>query len=382
MMRLKVVLTVLAVIPLACGPSVDWDGTVTDEEGVVRVENPPKPLAGPEGLSLDPLWSSSGPLQGDIWEGPRRVHAGPSVIFLLDRQASRIHRVSFQGNLLSSLGEPGEGPGQYGRLIDAIPRPGGLSVVDAGNGRVEVLAPEGEARLSVPLAQYVFSALPLGREAIVVFGALGREHGWQRIDSRGRVTPFHFPELETVDASEPPPSMEATWGDRLVRMELTVPRYWIYSPSGVLERVVHIPFPPEEADEGKLQAMTQEIADVMAEDGIPAAVIQQQVDDMKARYRINPRFRNIRFDDASGLTAILEQDPEDFGAGPATLHILSLGGVYLGTLPFQEPWADFDLKDGVLYVLSRDPLTDLVTLEVYALLLPDDLLDRARELAS
>jgi len=378
----KAVLAVLPFMLLACGPSQEWGGTVVEEAGVVRIENPAEPLAGPGSVSVELLWTASSPEEGDIWEAPRRLHVGDSVIYLLDRQASRIHRVSLQGDLLGSLGEMGQGPGQYGRLVDAIPVHVGLFVVDAGNGRVEVLAPGGEIRASVALDQYVFSALPLGREAIVVFGALGRGHGWQRIDSRGNITSFAFPELETGNASEPPPSREATWGDRLVRMELTVPRFWAYSSSGVLERMVHIPFSPEEADEGKLQAMAQEIADVMAEDGIPAGVIRQQVDAMKARYRINPRFRDIRFDDGSGLTAILEQDPEDFGAGPATLHLLSLEGVYLGTLPFNRPWADFDLRDGCLYVLARDPLTDLVTLQVYALVVPEGLLDRARELTS
>lgn len=365
-----------------CGErAVEWGGHVVEEDGVVRIENPVEPLATPGTIVPNLLWSSTGPVDGDIWETPRQVHVGDDVIFLADRQAGKIHRLSTDGALLPSFGEPGEGPGQYGRLIDAIPEPHGLFVVDAGNGRVEVLGPQGGVRESILLDQFVFSAVPLGPDTIAVFGAVGLEERWQRITADGGRDPWSFPTFQESSEAKPPPSRPVGWGDRPVQMELRVPRLWVYSPTGELERVIHIPFPPEVASEAELGQMAQQVADVLAGHGVSAQFIQEQVDQMKERLRVKSRFRDACFDEGAGLIAILEQNPEDFGAGPATLHLLSSQGVYLAALPFQEAWADFDLKDGILYALARDPLTDLVTLQVYGLDIPASLMERGRGLA-
>jgi hypothetical protein len=82
---------------------------------------------------------------------------------------------------------------------------------------------------------------------------------------------------------------------------------------------------------------------------------------------------------------MLEQNPDEFGSGNATLHFLSPGGVYLAKADFPRSWRDFTLADGVVYALTRDPTTDLITLRAYRLNLPgtlltdtDEVLDAAR----
>jgi hypothetical protein len=110
-------------------------------------------------------------------------------------------------------------------------------------------------------------------------------------------------------------------------------------------------------------------------------VIQQQADQLRSRPRAKLRFRDLRFDGTSGLAAIWEQNPEDFGSGNASLHLLSTAGIYLGALEFHRAWSAFDLKNGVLYTLSRDPDTDLVTLEAFSLSVPGEVLERADRLA-
>jgi hypothetical protein len=64
------------------------------------------------------------------------------------------------------------------------------------------------------------------------------------------------------------------------------------------------------------------------------------------------------------------------------LHLLTIDGVYLAKLAFDRPWADFDLADGVLFCLSRDPHTDLVTLRAHGLGVPRSLMDHARSLTA
>jgi hypothetical protein len=347
----------------------------------VRIQNPATPLAGPGEVSAHLLWSSAGPTEGDYWEAPNWVHADDDVVLVVDRQASKIHRLSPEGVALPSLGEPGGGPGQYRRIIDAIPTEAGLFVIDGGNGRVEILGSRGEILASSPLGQVVFSVVPLGETGVAVSGILGSDQKWQRIDAAAKLEDVVFPEFIDPDTSEAAPSRPGRWDGQRARLRYTSPQIQVFSDTGVLERIVDIPLPTEEATDQEIEGLVAEMAAVLAEDGIPSGVIQQQADQLRSRPRAKLRFRDFRFDRASGLAAIWEQNPEDFGSGNASLHLLSTAGIYLGALEFHRAWSAFDLENGVLYALSRDPGTDLVTLEAFSLSVASEVLDRADRLA-
>jgi len=383
MVNLSRISLLAAVVLLGCAEDrEDWGGRVVEVEGVLRVENPSNPLADPETISADMLWSSTGPAEGDIWEAPNWVHADDGFVYVVDRLASKIHRFSLDGERSAALGEPGEGPGQYRRIIDAVPTGAGLFVVDGGNGRVEVLDSTGEILASSLLGQIVFSVVALGEGAIAVSGMLGRERQWQRIDAAGNRDQLNFPEFLDPDASEETPSRASTWRGRPVRLRFTSPQIQFFSAAGELEKVIDVPLPPEEATDEEIEALVSEMASVLSNDGLPSGVIQQQADQIRSRPRAKYRFRDIRFDASSGLVAIWEQNPEDFGSGSASLHLLSIDGIYLAVLDFGRAWSAFDLKNGVVYALSRDPDTDLVTLEAFSISVPKDLLEQAGELVS
>lgn len=359
----------------------EWAGRVVEANGVRRVENPSEPLASTGEVSLVPRWSRSGPENGDYWEAPNKIHVFDGLVYLVDRQASRIHRVTTTGELRPSLGEPGQGPGQYRRITDAIPTRAGLFVVDAGNARVDILTDSGNPVSSHPLSRVVFSAAPLGEESITIWGVLGSEQGWTQMDAAGNRQPHEFPDFEVPEGFDGPMSSAATWGNKLVRLRYTTPRVRVYSHAGDLERVIDIPLPTEVATDEEIEEIVREVSSVLARDGLPSGVIQQQVDQIRARPREKLRFRKISFDEDAGLAGIWEQNPEDFGSGNASFHLLTIDGIYLAALEIDRPWADFALAGGVLYVLLRDPETDLVTLMAYHLDIPPELLDRARELA-
>jgi hypothetical protein len=359
----------------------EWTGRVVEVEGVRHVENPPEPLASSGEVSQALRWSTNGPDHGGFWENPNKVHVYDDLIYLVDRRASRIRVITTNGELKPSIGEPGEGPGQYGRIIDAIPTEAGLFVVDGGNGRVEILTSSNELASSHPLGRVVFSAARLGDRAITVFGLSGSEQGWTEMDADGNRQPHEFPDFEAPEGSAGPSSSASTWGKRLVRLRYTSPQIRIYSGMGDLEQVFDVPLPTEEATDGEVEEIVRQVSSVLARDGLPSGVIQQQVDQIRARPREKLRFRKIVFDDDAGLAAIWEQNPEDFGSGNASLHLLSIDGIYLAELEFDRPWADFALTGAVLYVLSRDPATDLVTLMAHDLAIPSGLMDRARELS-
>jgi proline iminopeptidase len=254
-------------------------------------------------------------------------------------------------------------------------------VVDGGNGRIEILTDSGEQISSYPLGQVAFSAAPLGEDAIIVYGVLGSDQGWTKIDAAGNQAPYEFPDFETPEGDEGPVSRGSTWGARLVRLRYTSPQVRIYSEAGTLETVIDIPLSVEEASDDEIEEIVREVSSTLARDELPSAVIQQQVERIRARPRAKRRFRKIEFDDEAGLAAVWEQNPEDFGSGNASLHLLSIDGIYLAALEFDRPWADFALTGGMLYVLARDPETDLITLMAHELVIPPRLLDRAQQLS-
>ena len=137
---------------VGCGPSEsEWAGTITETDGIPLVRNPVEPLLAPEGVTTEPLWTTEGPSGEDYWEAPNRLSVGEGEVYLVDQVASKVHRVTKNGELLPAFGEPGEGPGQYRRIVDAIPLADGLAVGDAGNGRMEILDSIGAVKRSIPL---------------------------------------------------------------------------------------------------------------------------------------------------------------------------------------------------------------------------------------
>ncbi|MGD8278993.1 MAG: hypothetical protein PVH00_13240 [Gemmatimonadota bacterium] len=359
-------------------PQATWDGRILHAGGVLRVENPREPLAAPGEVTAEPLWSQSGPESGDVWEVPNRVHAFRGVVYVVDRRASRVHRVTTGGAPLPSLGEPGSGPGQYRRIQDAVPTEAGLFVIDPGNGRVEVLSDVGEVRTSMALRRLAFTVAPLGTDAVALAGASGPEPEWTRLDAAGSSRALVFPDFDVPVNSEGPVSSGSTWNDRLVRLRYATPEVRIWSGEGVLEREIVIPLPVEPVTDDEIERVIRDETSSLMTQGLPAGVLEQVAASIRAWPREKKRFRKIVFDDAAGLAAIWEQNPEDFGSGTATLHLLTLDGVYLAALPFDRAWSDFDLEGDVLFCLSRDPETDVVTLQAHALEVPRRLLDHAR----
>lgn len=378
MVRFKPDLVLAFVLLAACSAEEgEWGGRVVEREGVVRVENPDRPLAAPGEVTAELAWVQTGPEAGGIWEVPRKIHVFRESIFLVDRQASKIHRLTLSGDLKPSFGTPGGGPGQYGFITDAIPTEAGLFVVDMGNARVEVLSDEGNLLASHPLGQIAYTAASLGPDAIALFGITESEPGWTKFEVDGERNPFDFPDFPHPPGSEGSFTRGSAWGDRLVRLRNTSPQVRIYSHDGRLGRVIDLPLPPEDATDEEVEGVVREVSSFLAEDGVPAGVIQQQVDAIRARPREKLKFRKIEFDDDGGLAAIWEQNPEDYGSGNATLHLLTIDGLYLARLEFDRPWGDFDLYGGVLYTLSRDPDTDLATLQAHRLVVPEALRERA-----
>jgi hypothetical protein len=162
-------------------------------------------------------------------------------------------------------------------------------------------------------------------------------------------------------------------------MRFTTPQIQVFDSTGILQGVIEVDFPIEVVSEPERDSALSDLERDLVGRGLPPEFVEQNLVVMEERWRVKCRFGPLRFDPSNGLAAFLEQNPDDFGSGSATLHVLSENGVYLTKLPFPDAWRDFAIDNGVIYALTRDSRTDLITLRAYRVDLPGDARGRADE---
>jgi hypothetical protein len=160
-------------------------------------------------------------------------------------------------------------------------------------------------------------------------------------------------------------------------MRFTVPEIQVFDPTGVLRATIELDLPIELVSDSERDSALAELRRDLASRGLPPPFIEQNLVVMEERWRVKCRFGPLRFDPAGRFAAFLEQNPADFGAGSATLHVISTDGIYLAKLDFPDAWRDFTIHDGVVYALTRNSETDLITLRAYRVDLPGSALAEA-----
>ncbi len=205
-------------------------------------------------------------------------------IFLLDRSVPNIQRFDSNGSYLGTIGGPGEGPGQFGRMVAELLVGAGdtLAVPDLGNMRIELFAPDGRFVRSYPTPGYpdtpfLWRTLPQGRlagqvNAMVMPGQTvdGRTNVVIRLAPDGVVedTVLSFPLDPIFDLSQGPGSMKtrvfnstAAWttaDNGLVAAGMTGEyRLSVYDSDGTLRMIFgrqHEPKPVSEADRSRVTA--------------------------------------------------------------------------------------------------------------------------------
>ncbi|MEZ4413652.1 MAG: hypothetical protein R2910_11760 [Gemmatimonadales bacterium] len=284
-----VVVAFVCVGAIACDrPSGDASYQVTDSAGVKLVMN------GTEGTwTPDQAWQFKEDLRiesaEDVAGREFGILAGVAVnsrgeIFVLDRSVPNIQHFDSNGSFLGTIGGPGEGPGQFGRMVAGVLVGAGdtLTVPDLGNMRIELFAPDGRfvRSFSLPASPdtpFLWRTLPQGQlagqvNAMVMPGqaAEGHINVVVRLAPDGVVqdTILSFPLDPILDISQGPTTMKtrvfnstAAWttaDNGLVAAGMTGEyRLSVYGADGRLRMVFakqHEPKPVTEADRDRVTA--------------------------------------------------------------------------------------------------------------------------------
>ncbi len=256
----------------ACADGADrvGDVTVTDSAGVAIVTNGDASLAGAA------RWSLSGPL----WEAGSDEGSGVTLFGVTDVAPLRGGQVAIangsptqvlvlggDGALTATLGEKGEGPGEFSTIASVVALGGdSVGVWDPERQRLSVFTKDGAFQRDVDLSGTVPATvdgwtrmLPTASDALVAFTAanLGDVRGVYRLEAashvmgpagegRGTLGPFPGMEMFAGEHVMGPltfgaRTVAATSGDRLVVGTGDATEVRIYDLKGALERVVRWP---------------------------------------------------------------------------------------------------------------------------------------------
>lgn len=365
---------------MGCSGPPQWAGSVAIQDGVEVISNPGVPLLPDSRGAVSKLWT----VEGTDWVNPTRVHGHGGLVYVVDPQANQLHLVSSSGGMEASLGRPGGGPGEFLDLLDAFRVGDSIVVLDRGKGSVQYLDLEGNYLSSLHIDGQAWSGFYLGSGELLVKGEFlsdptqDTRGDWVRMEEGREPVAFTdvglapLPEEQGVQCSD-----LSAWWDGAARLRFTTPQIQLFDEAGRLTMESRIDLPVEVITEAEREAALDVLRDQLSARGMPPPFIEQSLVVNEERWRVKCRFGPLRFDPSGRLAAFLEQNPDSFGSGNATLHFLSREGIYLASIAFPTPWRDFAMDDGVVYALIRNPVTDIVDLEAFRVELPPTLFSHA-----
>jgi hypothetical protein len=350
------------------------------QDGIEIVSNPGEPLLGEAQGLVSELWE----VHGTNWVDPSLVHVGSGLIIVVDPPANQIHLVSTSGEIRESIGRQGGGPGEFLRLLDAFQIGEKLAVIDGGKGRVEYLDLDGTYLSSLHLEGQAWGGFPLPGGTLLLKGEFLSDPraetlgDWVRVGRGGEPTAFSSSPLDPLPEEQGVRCSDLSgWAEGVARLRYTTPQVQVFDEDGGLLVESRIDLPVEVVSDSERESALSDLRRRLAGSGHPPEFMEQNLIVMGERWRVKCRFGPLRFDPSRRFGAFLEQNPDEFGSGDATLHMLSQDGVYLARAHFPTPWRDFTMDSGMVYALTRDPATDLIRLRAYRLNLPGSLLSNA-----
>lgn len=353
------------------GCSVDsgeprWRGTVQHDGAAVDVRNPAAPVFPADAASAEALWTTPGPSDAAVardWSQPVQVALGAGEVYVLDPMAHRVHVLSRAGRPLRQVGREGKGPGELQAPFGVAFVGGLLAVGDAG--RVDLFSPAGEPAGSFPLGTIAFSLAGLQSGDVLVTTARGEQ---KRYPIRGSDPPVAMPGFPKKDKeAEFACSRLSGAGTRILRLDCARPVFQVISREGEILRTVRIPREPVQASSAEMAQYRRSLFTEAAQTDVPPAAVKSLVDHLVKGANPKRTMRGIQYDAVARLYAVWEQQPKEFGNGPARLHLFGEEGAFLATIPFAESWVDFAIDGLAVYALAEEDDTGLVRLAAYRL---------------
>jgi hypothetical protein len=343
-----------------------WRGTVHQHGLAVEVRSPAAPVFGEGAAAAELLWTTpeaSGDAMVRDWSLPAQVALGAGEIYVLDPLAHRVHVVSGSGEMLRQVGRAGKGPGELQAPFGLAFLNGLLAVGNAG--RIDLFSPAGEPAGSVALGTIAFSldGLEPGHLLVKTF------RGEQKLyPVRGNAPPVSLPGFPLMDdEAEFACSRVSGAGDHILRLDCAKPVFQVISRHGTLLRTVRIRRDPVPATRDELDRFRRSLASDAAKAGSTGGETRSLIDRLLEDATPKRVMRGIQYDTAAHLYAVWEQQPKEFGNGPAQLHLFGREGVFLVTIPFPEPWVDFAIDGLTVYALVEAPDIGVVRLSAYRL---------------
>jgi hypothetical protein len=135
------------------GPGGPWQGTITEEDGVRTVSNPDVPLYGEISWELEAelvLGSDENDENTLFHEARRMLVDSAGNMYVLDSGNFRIQKFDPQGQHLLTIGQEGQGPGEFEDLPAAFISPD-ETLYAVGGGRLQRFKADGTLLSSLPL---------------------------------------------------------------------------------------------------------------------------------------------------------------------------------------------------------------------------------------
>lgn len=323
----------------------------------------------PEGR-LRSLWSYA----SSEWGDPHDVElSGKGRLAVVDGPAVRVHRLSSTGEVLESIGEEGEGPGEWPGVGGAVFQGNRLWVRPARLSHLEVY--DSAARLLEEVQVQEPLRLLFGNDSLLV----GR--------SRATVSSFQVRAIGGADpprqVAAPEPSerypaeeygpcwMEAASASRIVRSACSAGRLQVLDLTGAHVLWIELADEPRPATEQELDDYVERFWQQESGGRAMNPLIERQLEGVRERAAVLPRYSLLRTDPVSDRIFLLEQPFGDHGDRPGILHVISPEGEHQRRIALGRRVRDFAVHADTIAMLVRHPETDEVGLVVSLLELAD-----------
>ncbi|MFA9454088.1 MAG: 6-bladed beta-propeller, partial [Candidatus Aminicenantaceae bacterium] len=143
------------------GPGGPWQGTITEEDGIRTVSNPDVPLYGEISWELEAelVLGSDESDKNTLFHEARSLLVDPAGnIYVVDEGNFRIQKFDPQGQHLLTIGQEGQGPGEFEDLPAAFISPDETLYALGGN-KLQRFKPDGTLLSSLPLTHRLVNFL-------------------------------------------------------------------------------------------------------------------------------------------------------------------------------------------------------------------------------